>query len=228
MLPEEIHAAWELQANHVADKLGLSDEEAEKLVGAYKKTRQELVDAWLEGREKAKKEFSALGLKVGEPGKLPEDLSEEEQEELQRVLSGFMYEMMQAAAERRAVAREEFGKAVGRFLPEDRAKSAVDLLGSFSRRWDMMVYKIAGFKLGDKEAAALEAINTYVNEYEKVREEAFGETEADFLVLCEKLIGIKTARDRAFSELLSDEQFEEWQEMVLRMSRRPGAMVGGE
>jgi hypothetical protein len=237
--PERIHprlsaedalTAWELEARHVADKLDLSDEKADQLAGAFVETKRRLAKTGMQRRQEVRAEFDALRAKIADPGSMPADLSESEREELRETLSALIDEKMQARAEERGKERDRFAESIGVFLSETETEAVVGRLGSFSGQWDCMVDTIAKFNLGEKQATALEAINTYFIEYAKLRETAFGESDEDFVELCEKLISIKAIRERSIAALLTEDQFAKWQEGVrLRgPGRGPRALLGEE
>jgi hypothetical protein len=228
---EEARAAWELQARHVASKLDLPDEKIDQLIDTYEDTKTRLAKVGMARAEKVHEDFATLRAKLADPRSLPEHLTDRECEELREALSALMDEKIQAMAERRAVEKERFGKAVATFLTKDQTEVVVSRLGSFNKQWDFMVHTIAGFDLGEKLFTALETINVYAMEYAKVRETAFGESEEDFLELSTKLTGIKLARDHALAELLSEDQLVAWKKATAEMGPGRGPLgqfvVGG-
>ena len=195
MTPEQSEEAWALQANHVAAKLGLSEENAAKLVDAYKTVKKDYLTALTERRAAMSRE------------------------------PGAMEEARKAMAEVADTARGNLRKAVSAFLDEKQTETAVERLGNFDFRWDAMVRKLAEFKLGDKQADALELVNLFIIESGKlVRSRmAAGAPPED---LRERNAALRAKLDEDLAKILSEEQLAEWKQSTARGGPR-GAMIGG-
>ncbi|HOJ33924.1 MAG TPA: hypothetical protein PKY35_07025 [Candidatus Hydrogenedentes bacterium] len=191
---EQAEAAWKLQAQHVGSKLGLSEENVGKLVEAYVKARKDHQTALEERRSSMERGPDAREA------------------------------WRKATLELAEGARENLKKAVASFLDEKQTETAVQRLGTFDARWDVMVHTIAGFNLGEKQADALELINTYVIESRALmatRSEA-GPPSEDFR---EKAMALRTKLDENLSKILSEEQLAQWKQAV---AFGTGARRGGE
>lgn len=183
LAPEQAEAAWKLEAQHVASKLGLSEDNTTKLVDAYIKARKDYQTALEERRS-----------------------SMERGPDAREAMRKAMLEVADSA-------RENLKKAVAAFLDEKQTEAAVQRLGTFDFRWDQMVHTIAGFNLGEKQADALELINTYVIESRNLmrsRTEA-GSPPEDFR---EKAMTLRAKLDEDLSKILSEEQMTQWKQAV--------------
>jgi len=198
MSQEEATAVWTLQANHVAGTLDLSKEQTAKLVDAYKTARESYQTAYRERREAAMAD-------AGQGDR--------------RARSRAMREAQQEVAKAEIAKLEKALSGIG----EEKVKKAVAQLGTFSGEWDRMVQVIAGFKLGDKQAKALELVTTYVVDSTAARNKAVAS--GDF----ESMRGIgreqRTKLDDGLKAILSEEQMASWTEATQR--RRRGGMPGG-
>ncbi|MBN2309895.1 MAG: hypothetical protein JXR94_13050 [Candidatus Hydrogenedentes bacterium] len=212
--PEEAQAVWALQSAHVADVMQLSAEQAGQLATAYTESRKRLWEVFRQKHDEMREQFRGVRSRMDEPGQMPRHLTEGEREELREAISEFLDEMMEAMMKAAAKERDTFRTALSAFLSEEQANTAVERLGSFCGMWDYMVHTIAEFRLGEKQAAALEAANVYIVEYFKLREFTASDSDEDFAELCETLTGITLTRDRAMAELLNEEQLEQWKKAV--------------
>jgi alpha-beta hydrolase superfamily lysophospholipase len=103
---------------------------------------------------------------------------------------------------------EKFAGALDAFLSEESAKKAIERLGTFDRQWDAMVKGTAALNLEQKQADALEAISTYVQD-----RAALSKTKADgrrgYGALLVKL-------RNSLKTILSDAQIVQWDNAVAR------------
>ncbi|MBX3357302.1 MAG: hypothetical protein KF745_02630 [Phycisphaeraceae bacterium] len=143
MSPEKAKAAWELEAQSVAKKLGLSENETAALVKAYTQARESHNAATQALRERAREGGGGEGGDEGGRGRMREGMRE--------------------LQELNAAERTKLEKSLGSSLSPEQTQKAVAVLGTFNRRWDQMVDTIAGFNLeGAKRDQALDAIEEFV------------------------------------------------------------------
>ena len=88
-----------------------------------------------------------------------------------------------------------------------------------------MVHLVAGFKLEDKQAKALDLLFAYNLEQAKLWTEDSAEQQ-DFAALREKMTALKTKLDTDLAEILSNEQLEVWKEATTYRGRGFGG--GGQ
>ena len=191
MSPEDAQAAWTLEASHVAGKLGLAEEETTKLVDAYKKARE----SYNEAVGKAREEVRANAADTED-----RQAMREAQEKITKAET------------------EKFAKAVGAFLDEAKAKTAVTQLGTFSGSLDRMVNVIAGLKLDKvKQSEALDLVSAYVVESTAARAKAMasGDRESMRTMFQEQ----RTKLNEAMAKILSEEQLTKWTEATARRGR---------
>lgn len=197
--PENLQAAWAIEAKHVATKLELSEEATAKLV----KSHADAQKAFAEAMNKKREEMRAEG------------------GDRQGVRGTFRTVFV----ELRKAEREKFSTALSEFLTEDQTKKAVSQLGTFSSSLDRMVHLVAGFKLEDKQAKALDQLFAYNLEQAKLWTEDAAEQQ-DFAALREKMTALKTKLDTDLAEILSNEQLEVWKEATTYRGRGFGG--GGQ
>ncbi len=198
MTPEQLKAAWALEARHVAGKLGLAEEATGKLVKAYTDAQT----AYTEAVNKKREELRAGGDREGARGA-----------------------MRTAFEEIRKSERDKFATALAGFLTEEQAKTALGQLGGFSNSLDRMVHVLAGFKLEDKQVKAFDLVFAYSLEQAKLWTPGTGEQQ-DFAALREKMTALKTKLDTDLAEILSNEQLETWKQATTFRGR--GAGGGGQ
>jgi hypothetical protein len=205
--PEKARAAWEAEAHLVAKNLGLTKEQTSGLVKAYTDARESQAKAMRDMMERARKERDEGDEGEGGRGRM----------------RGNMEEMRQARQE----AIEKFHKALTSEvkLTEEQSAKAMDPLGTFSPQWDRAVDTILGFKLDqNKQAAALEATETYLIQMNKARE-ARGDRE-------EMQKTMQQAREKLSESLkknLSEEQYQKVESAFGPGMRGPrGPRGGGE
>ena len=128
------------------------------------------------------------------------------------------------SAEVGAAEREKFKTALAAFLTEEQAKKAVDMLGVFNTRGDHMAHLLIGYQLGEKLDKALDLVDTYVLEQNKLWESASGE-QADFSAQREKMTALKNDLDKGLAAILSEEQLAKWKEATT--FQRGGGQGGG-
>ena len=192
---EKREAAWALQAQGVAKELGLSEEQAGKLVEAYKASRESLNTAMREA-------FAGGGGGGG---------------------GGRGAEAMQQMRELNDKERAKLKEQVAAFLDEAQTEQALVSLGTFNRRWDVLVDATANLKLEpEKQQQALQAISTYVVAADKAMREALASGDR---------AGIRgggpaaEALDAEMAKLLTPEQMSEWK--AATPMRGPGGGPGG-
>jgi len=195
---EESKAAWAMQAGHAAQKLELGDDAAKQLAQAYEAARTSYA--------------AAIDKKREELRGVTEDRS------ARWAAYRKMYTEVGTAE------REKFEAALAAFLSEGQAKKAVDMLGVFSTRGDHMVHLLAGYELGDQQGKALDLINTYVLEQNKLWENVSGQ-ETDVSAQREKMTALKSDLDKGLAAILSEEQLAKWKEATT--FRRGGGQGGG-
>ena len=201
---DKADAAQTLEAQHVAGKLGLSQENTTKLVAAYKAARKAYGEAIRSNRSNIAK---------------PEEGAPVDR---QARMKARREQQQKATAE----ACETLRKAVSAFLNENQTKTAVEKLGIFDMQWDMMVDTLAGFKLGEKQDKALELVNGYVVERAKTMATLFSGS-GDTSGLREKLTGMSAKLDQDLAAILSEEQLAKWKETTT-MGPGRGMMPGRE
>ncbi len=198
LTPEQSKAAWAIEAKHVAGKLELSEEATGKLVKAYSDAQT----AYAESMNKKREELQAQG---GDR-------------------EGMRGAFRKAMEEVRTAEREKFSAALAAFLNEEQTKKVVSQLGGFNGSLDNMVNILAGFKLEDKQAKALDLVLAYTLEQTKLWTQATGEQQ-DFAALREKMTALKTKLDTDLGEILSNEQLAKWKEATAPRGR--GGFGGG-
>lgn len=139
LTPEQSSAAWEVQANAVAQRLELSEELTSKLVAAY-------VDARTTCAEKTRK--------------LREDIARErgpQDPDNRSTLATRVTNITTAE-------RQRLADTIAKFLPLEIVTEVLPSLSSFSPAWDGMVHTIEQHKLEPQvRRAALNAVETYVS-----------------------------------------------------------------
>lgn len=154
MSPEASKAAWELEAAGVAKRLGLTDDQTKTLVKAYADARESHQAAG----EKLRQELVEKA--AGNP-----DGAREMREGV-----------LKSMTELQNTEKEKFQKALGSTLSADQTTKVMASLGAFNRQWDMIVDKIAGFKLDPaKQQDALNAAEDFMAAQTKARAALTGE-----------------------------------------------------
>ena len=199
MTPEQLKAAWTLEAKHVAGKLELAEEATGKLVKAYTDAQTAYGEAVNKKREEMRAEG---GDREGARGAI-----------------------RTAFEEIRKSERDKFAAALAAFLTEEQAKKAVDQLGGFNNSLDRMVHVLAGFKLEDKQAKAFDLVFAYSLEQAKLWTPGAGEQQ-DFAALREKMTALNTKLDTDLAQILSNEQLETWKQATTFRGRQAGG--GGQ
>jgi hypothetical protein len=190
--PEQAKAAWATEAQHVAKKLALSEEAAEKLRKTYVATRTDFDSEMQKKREELR-----------------------EQSDDRRAA---MRAYRETYEEARVAQGEKFSKALSDFLTEEKATKAAGHLTRFSSVLDYMVHILAGFELGEKRDKALDLVFAYSREQAKLWAEASGE-EPDFAGMREKMMALKTKLDTNLGDILSNEQTIKWKEATTYRGR---------
>ena len=189
MSQRETVAAWTLQATHVAGTLALSEEQTAKLVDAYKQVRE---TSLREKIEEARENIDPADREARSRAirEAREEVAKAEMAKIEKALSG---------------------------LDEEKVKKAVAQLGTFSSEWDRMVRIVAGLKLGDKQAKALELVTAYIVDYTAARNEASasGDREATRRLRQE----LSTELEDGLKAILSEKQMAFWNDMTSRRGR---------
>lgn len=163
MSPEKAKAAWGAQAAAVAARLGLNEGEGKALAEAYVAARESHGKAAEEAR-RGMMERNREGGGPGGPGGDREQMRERAQEGLR------------AMAELNKKEQEKFAKALEGKVAADKAASAVAVLGTFNRQYDVMTDALVGLKLeAGKQQQAMEVVERFVAAQEKARPAAGGE-----------------------------------------------------
>jgi len=192
MSQRETEAAWTLQATHVAGTLALSEKQTAKLVDAYKQVRESYPTSIREMMTEVRRNVE---LGTGEARsqairEAREEVAKAEIAKIEKALSG---------------------------LDEEKVKKAVVQLGTFSSEWDRMVRIVAGLKLGDEQAKALELVTAYIVDYRAARNAAMpgGDREA--------IRGLqqdhRTKLEDGLKTILSEKQMAFWNDMTSRRGR---------
>jgi hypothetical protein len=162
--PEEAAAAWEMQADGVAKRIGLTDEQTAQLTKAYFEARKSFASAMQAQREKAREAWRA------EREARREGRGDAGRRGAEGGRRGGQFPAAAMNRELITTEREKLRTAMSGFLSEEQVAEAAKSLGSFDTSWDTMAYTIAGFELGpEKEAASLGHIETYVIAMAEVR-----------------------------------------------------------
>lgn len=187
---QDSQRAWTIQAEHVANKLGLQDEETKQLVAAYREARKNYaasVSPQIEQLMAATApEDGAARLRVGwgAPVKLG------------------------------AQARESLEKSLKGFLAPDVAERATLRLGALGAEWDRMVHVIAEMNLGENEPWALEAVNHFVVK-RNAEAAKFAESGA-VLEMVREEGALQLALEKNLEAILTDAQMNSWLNGVVR------------
>ncbi len=103
---------------------------------------------------------------------------------------------------------DKFAGALGAFLSEEKTKKTIERLGTFDRQWDAMVKGTIALNLEQKQADALEAISTYVQD-----RAALSRTKAED----RRRYGALLVKLRiSLGAILSDAQIVQWDNAVAR------------
>lgn len=195
MTPEQLKAAWALEAKHVAGKLKLEEDATGKLVKTYTDAQTAYADAITKKREEMRSEGGERGGARGATRTVFEEVRKAES--------------------------DKWATALAEFLTEEQVKVATTQLGGFSNTLDRMVHILARFELGDKQGKAVDRVFTYNLEQGKLWTPGTGGSQ-DFTALREKMAALKTKLDADLAELLSEEQLETWKEATTFRGRGAG------
>jgi hypothetical protein len=189
LTPEELEAAWTLEAEGVANDIGASDGETAKVVAAYIAARTSQNAAMREARQAWRDEGGGGG--GGGRGNF------------------------QALREITTKERDALQTALGMIVSADKAATATESLGTFNRQWDMMANTLAAFGLADeKQNACLTLIADYVVSADQARSEAFANRDfQSFRTISQEQ---KSALDTLMANQLSEEQLVTWKENTAR------------
>ena len=140
LAPEQAKAAWELQARHLSQNLGLNEEQTKNVVAAY-----------VSSRDKHAESMRQLMEKMREGRGSPEEDPQVRRDEMQKA-----FEDLNKAD--RAALQAELAKS----MSAEQVEKAIVPLGSFNPNWDAMVNSVAGFKLEPaKNKQAMDAVQSY-------------------------------------------------------------------
>lgn len=107
---------------------------------------------------------------------------------------------------------EKFAGAVRAFLSEEKAKQAIERLGTFDRQWDAMVKGTVALNLEEKQTVALEVISTYVRDRAALNTARAHTPRADRRGYGALRIKLRSSLDAIFS----DAQLVRWDNAVAR------------
>lgn len=185
LTPEQMRAAWELQARFVAGELKLDGKQTAALAKAYSEARQAHIDEL----EK---------LRVDRPQPRPED---GDQPVRQRMRD--LQERIEALTREH---RTKLQAALKGTLNEEQLARAVTSLGTFNRAWDLLTHTVASFNLQPgQQTEAMRAIEQFVIAQDKARAETDPEKRrADMQEHRRRLV-------EAMRQILTEEQFGQFQ-----------------
>ncbi len=216
--PEQTEAARTLAARGVAHDLALSEENASKLIDAYKAARESYDAARAEMIGSAMGGGGMMGGGMAGGGMMGGGMAG----------GGMMGGGMAGGLNLEFVTAEQdkLEEALTDFLSADQVSKALESLGTFSSNWDNQLNVIAGFDLDDETLfKALALINTYVVDSEKAIEAAM--TNQDFHTMISAMQTHKAALDGALADILSSYQFVMWISKTITRTRGAGAHGGG-
>ncbi len=203
---EKSKAAWELEANGVAKRLGLTDDLAKSLVKAYSDARTSQNEGFTKMRDEQRKARQEGGGGGG---------------------GGGQAEMRTALEALNKKEKEKFEKALPAGLSPEQKTKVLASLGSFNIQWDRMADAIAGFKLEPaKQQAALDAIEDNVVAISKLNAAAAGEN-ADREAQRAGRTEARTKMTDALKKVLTEEQMKKFEEAMPTGGRGQGGGGGG-
>jgi len=189
--PEKAKAAWDLEANSVAKRLGLNADQTKSLVKAYEDARTSQQAA----SEKMRKD---------QRDKM-KDMDPEDRRDAMQAQRKAMEDLNKSE-------REKFSKAVTTSVSGENGTKAVAALGSFNPMWDRMVDSIAGLNLdAAKQASALSAVEEFAAAQSKA---VAGGPDADPQ---DRREAMQAAREKLTSSLkkdLTEEQLKKFEESM--------------
>ena len=169
--PEKAEAAWKLEARGLARGLALSGDAASPLVSAYVKSRH----AVQEGLEKLRPPRGEDRPPRGEGaqgGDVQTDRPRPERgrpDDAGRATGRARGEFQEKRNEFLAAEKKKLRSDLAGILAGAQLDYAVDVLGTFSDTWDVMVDAIAGFNLAEeKKWQALKPIEAYIAQTAKL------------------------------------------------------------
>ncbi|HET9272768.1 MAG TPA: hypothetical protein VFO09_00690 [Methyloceanibacter sp.] len=205
--PEKAEAAWTLQAQTVAGKLGLDPEQTTHVVAAYSSSRKGQQAAANEIRTKLRQQARDAAEADGGQGDR----------------RAIMAEMQKAIEELNKAEREKFVQELAKSLDTEQTRKTAASLGTFNAQWDVMVDTLAGFNLeAEKLNQALAATESYTLATHQAR--SYGEDDPSSM-----RTAMQEARANlqdAVKPLLSEEQFGQFQRTLGRGRGGPGAPGG--
>jgi hypothetical protein len=201
LAPEKAKAAWELQARHLAQDLGLNDEQTKNIVAAYVDVREKHAESMRQLMEKMRE---GRGSDADENPQARRD------------------ELQKAFGDLNTADREKLQAELAKSLNADQVSKAMVPLGSFSANWDMMVSTVSGFNLDqEKNKKAMDLMQSFVTMVTKIGEETEPEARRD---------ANQQARTKLSDEMkaiLTEDQFGQFQRTLGGgrggALRRPGA-----
>jgi hypothetical protein len=206
LAPEKAKAAWDLEANTVATRLGLSADQTKSLVTAYEGARTTQTAAV----EKLRKE------QADKMEKLRDGDRQDRQDAMQS--------MRKAMEDLNKTNKENLTKAVTTAVPGDSGTKAAAALASYNQISDRMVDTVSGFKLDNtKQQNVLKAIEDFSSEQAK----NVGGNPDDRQ---ERQEAMQAARDKfnaAVKKDLTDEQVKKLEESMPGGGRGMGGGGGG-
>ena len=203
LAPEKVKAAWELEVKHLAQGLGMNEEQTKSAVAAY-----------IDVREKHAQAVQQLMAQMRENPADPNATDQDAQREA----------MQKAFEDLNKSDREKLRAELAKSMTSEQVDKAIVPLGAFNPNWDLMVSTVAGFNLDQaKNKQAMDAIQTYITEIAK----SSGETEPDA-----RRTATQQARTKltdSVKPILSQEQFGQFERTIggMRGGMR-GPNAGGQ
>ncbi|MCA3004505.1 MAG: hypothetical protein LW650_08480 [Planctomycetaceae bacterium] len=210
MSPEKAKAAWGAQAAAVAARLGLNEGEGKALAEAYVAARESHGKAAEEARRGMMERNREGGGGGGGPG------GGDREQMRERAQEG-----LRAMAELNKKEQEKFAKALEGKVAADKAASAVAVLGTFNRQYDVMTDALVGLKLeAGKQQQAMEVVERFVAAQEKARPAAGGEGDREGAR--EAMTAARNSMREEMAKVLSADEMKKFEETL------PGARGRGQ
>lgn len=203
LAPDKAKVAWEIQARHLSQGLGLNDEQTKNVVVAYSNARETHAAAMRQLMDQMR-ENRGDGSTADEQGrreamqKAFEDLNTNDREKLQAELA-------------KSMTSEQLSKAM---IP----------LGSFNANWDVMVDTVSRFNLDpEKSKQTMDAVQSYVTVVAKAAEDTDPEARRTASQQA------RTKLTETVKPILSQDQFGQFERTLggMRASGRRPAAEGG-
>lgn len=200
LAPEQVKAAWELQARHLSQGLGLNEEQTKNVVAAY-----------IEVREKHAESMRQLMEKMREGRGNADEDPQARREEMQKSFEDL-----------RKADREKLQQALTKSMTAEQVTKAMVPLGSFNSNWDVMVHTVKGFNLDqEKMNKAMDAMQSHATTIAR----AVGDTDPEARRTANQQARAKITEE--MKAILTEDQFGQFQR-TLGGPRAAGRRPGGE